>query len=62
MGGGGGSMPTSLTFTEATRGGATKAITDSNGDTFTKFQVTSLVMTASAGGTSYQWTFHYATS
>lgn len=60
-GGGGVSMPTSITFTATSRGSATQTITDDNGDQITWYQATSFVMTASAAGQSYVWTFGYPT-
>lgn len=59
--GGGGSMPTSLTWTATSRSSATKTLTDSNSDTATYQQATRFVMTASDGTNSYSWTFNYPT-
>lgn len=59
--GGGGSMPTSLTWTATSRSSASQTASDSNGDTFSYSQATRFVMTASDGTNSYSWTFNYPT-
>lgn len=59
-GGGGVSMPTSLTFTESSRTSASRVGTDSASNTETYDVATQIVMSASSGGVSYSWTFRYA--